>query len=317
MKKYYLLIGIFLLSIPVLRAAQSEDPLIVNAEDIPANLKKTIKIKLTGLWNSSAFADLSMALGNAGFGGTNTVLTAVDMEDAEIAPDTKLISQGLIPSGTFVNCKALETVIMPVPEEAANFTDIQKAFMNCEKLAQIDLSGCSGLTHIGNTFYGCRSLVSVNIQHSEAIMSHSTSAFEGCERLKEVILPATIVFSGKIFAGCTALAKLDWTSWEGTEPPLFYYNMFDGISDLKKIHLVVKDTMYDLFVADENWQKLTVEKQSLSSLEWIRMPEKIVYPTPVYDISGKYKGILSQPDDFTRLSRGIYIIAGQNIYKSY
>lgn len=84
------------------------------------------------------------------------------------------------------------------------------------------------------------------------------STFDGCTALTKVTLPAEIAFASSTFGGCTALTDIDWTSYAGTEAPVFYADMFEGISDLKAITLTVAEDMLELFTSDANWSKLNV-----------------------------------------------------------
>lgn len=158
---------------------------------------------------------------------------------------------------------------MPAPEEAAKFNNLTKAFMNCSSLETIDLSGCTSITSLNNTFFNCSSLKEITIASNSLTKSSSmANTFENCSALEAVTLPSTITFASKTFANCTALT-IDWTSYEGTEAPVFYYDMFDGISDLKAITLTVDKKCIDLFTADENWSKLNIQESGMSSVEKI------------------------------------------------
>lgn len=137
----------------------SQTEITVDAAAIPSNLRDAEVVRLTGTWNTAAFGELAVALGTSGFMATNKALRRIDMSQAAIEPGTDLYVQGsLSKNGAFVNCKALEAVVMPEGGGAANFANCSSAFMNCEKLATIDLSGCTGLTSLKSAFSGCASL---------------------------------------------------------------------------------------------------------------------------------------------------------------
>lgn len=193
------------------------------------------------------------------------------MSEALIEEGTDLlVSGGFSSNGVFVNCTALTTVTMPAPEEAAKFNNLTKAFMNCSSLETIDLSGCTSITSLNNTFFNCSSLKEITIASNSLTKSSSmANTFENCSALEAVTLPSTITFASKTFANCTALTDIDWTSYEGTEAPVFYYDMFEGISDLKAITLTVDKNCVDLFTADENWSKLNIQESGMSSVEKI------------------------------------------------
>lgn len=268
MKKHLLsFLTVAFLSVPF--SVFSQEPTIVDSNDIPGGLTKAEAIKLTGTWNTDNFQELAQCIGTTGFGTTNSKLKSVDMSEALIEEGTDLlVSGGFSSNGVFVNCKALTTVIMPAPEEAAKFDNLTKAFMNCSSLETIDLSGCTSITSLNNTFFNCSSLKEINIASNSLTKSSSmANTFENCSALGAVTLPSTITFASKTFANCTALTDIDWTSYEGTEAPVFYYDMFEGISDLKTITLTVDKNCVDLFTTDENWSKLNIQESGMSSVE--------------------------------------------------
>lgn len=270
MKKHllYYLTAAFL-SVPL--SVFSQEPTIVDSNDIPGGLTKVEAIKLTGTWNTDNFQELAQGIGTTGFGATNTKLKTVDMSEALIEEGTDLlVSGGFSSNGVFVNCTALASVTMPAPEEAAKFNNLTKAFMNCSSLETIDLSGCTSITSLNNTFFNCSSLKEITIASNSLTKSSSmANTFENCSALEAVTLPSTITFASKTFANCTALTDIDWTSYEGTEALVFYYDMFEGISDLKAITLTVDKNCVDLFTADENWSKLNIQESGMSSVEKI------------------------------------------------
>ena len=61
----------------------AQDATFVPADEIPSSLRDAASLKLTGTWGTSAFAELKMALGTNAIGGSNMVLTRVDMGEAE------------------------------------------------------------------------------------------------------------------------------------------------------------------------------------------------------------------------------------------
>ena len=268
MKKHLLsFLTVAFLSVPF--SVFSQEPTIVDSNDIPGGLTKAEAIKLTGTWNTDNFQELAQGIGTTGFGATNSKLKSVDMSEALIEEGTDLlVSGGFSSNGVFVNCTALASVTMPTPEEAAKFNNLTKAFMNCSSLETIDLSGCTSITSLNNTFFNCSSLKEITIASNSLTKSSSmANTFENCSALEAVTLPSTITFASKTFANCTALTYIDWTSYEGTEAPVFYYDMFEGISDLKTITLTVDKNCVDLFTADENWSKLNIQEYNMSSVE--------------------------------------------------
>lgn len=248
----------------------SQTEITVDAAAIPSNLRDAEVVRLTGTWNTAAFGELAVALGTSGFMATNKALRRIDMSQAAIEPGTDLYVQGsLSKNGAFVNCKALEAVVMPEGGGAANFANCSSAFMNCEKLATIDLSGCTGLTSLKSAFSGCASLRLADLSAATALtgMSSMQGAFSGCASLYKVVLPAEVTFSSGTFADCTSLSDIDWTRYAGTAAPVFYVGMFSGIADLKAVTLTVSGDAYPLFAADANWSRLTLKAATADGVD--------------------------------------------------
>ncbi len=304
-----------------------EDGVItVDASDIPTNLRDATDIKLTGTWGTDEFAELAVALGTTGFMATNSTLVSVDMSEALIEATTDLYVQGsLSKNGVFVNCKALETVTMPAASDAANFANLTNAFMNCEKLKAIDMQYCSGLTSLNSAFSGCTSLTEVNISSATGLtgMSSMQSTFEDCTSLVKVVLPAEVTFASSTFGDCTALADIDWTRYAGTEAPIFYVDMFSGITDLKAITLTISEDVYDLFAAHANWSKLTlkvgtstgignVETGSLVTFDGNTVyASQPVYAVGVYSMSGalvRNSDVVEGSWSISDIPSGVYVL---------
>ena len=111
----------------------AQDATFVPADEIPSSLRDAASLKLTGTWGTSAFAELKMALGTNAIGGSNMVLTRVDMGEAVIEDGTSwYVSAGFTSNGVFSSCKALKEVVMPVAEEAAHLVSLEKAFAESE-----------------------------------------------------------------------------------------------------------------------------------------------------------------------------------------
>lgn len=309
--KHTLLISLLL---TVFHNLSYAEVITVDSGDIPANLKKTEQIKLTGSWNTDKFTELAMAIGTTGFGAANNTLTLVDMEEALIEENTSLyVNGGFSSNGVFINCKALQTVRMPAPEEAARFTDFTNAFMNCSLLQEINLEGCSGLTTLNNAFFGCTSLKKADLGQSTLLTKNSSmaSSFDNCEALEEVVLPESILFAENTFRNCTALKAIDWTRFKGDEVPVLYHNMFSGITDLKAITLTVSNDMLALF-EDSDWNQLTLAPENPVG---ITPTNNCEIPTgPVYDLQGRYIRTVSHADELYNLPAGIYIVGGRKIY---
>lgn len=304
-----------------------DDELVtVSSEDIPSDLKKAKEIKLTGTWNTGKFAELAQAMGTTALGASNTNLVSVDMSEAVIESATDLYVQGgLSKNGVFVNCKALEKVVMPAAGEAANFKDFTNAFMNCEKLSEIDMQNCAGLTSLNSAFMGCTSLTKVNLLSSKSLtgVSSMSSTFKNCAALTDVILPEDISFASSTFGNCTALANIDWTSYTKDSAPVFYSGMFDGISDLKAITLTVDEKVYDVFAADENWSKLNLVAKGSTGINGVESEASVSFDgntlytsqplsnVCVYTVSGsliRKCGVVAGSLNLSDVANGAYVL---------
>mgnify|MGYP002900139771 FL=1 len=238
----------------------AQDATFVPADEIPSSLRDAASLKLTGTWGTSAFAELKMALGTNAIGGSNMVLTRVDMGEAVIEDGTSwYVSAGFTSNGVFSSCKALKEVVMPVAEEAAHLVSMEKAFANCNALETVDLTGCVNVSTFSNAFYACESLKGADLSTNVAAVKSNAwaSAFEACTALAQVKLPAGFVTTSKVFSGCVALQEIDWSACTATEVPVFYADMWDGV-ELSGVTLKLNHPQYVLFKADEGWSQLNL-----------------------------------------------------------
>ena len=322
MKKYYFIAAVSVaLSLSCLNSAQG---VTVDAADIPTNLRDADMLQLTGTWNTLAFTDLAVAIGTTGFMASNTTLVSVDMTEAQIEAGTDLyVSGGLSSNGVFVNCKALETVLMPEAEQAANFNNLRQAFMNCSALTTIDLSNCSGLTSLNSAFENCGNLQEIDLSSATQLTGSSamSGAFRSCTSLSKVTLPAVITFGSRTFGDCTSLIDIDWTSYAGTETPVFYSDMFEGISDLKTVTLTVSSEVASLFENDPNWSRLTIKiytgvhatrnDGSVILAGNILRTQRVVTDANVYSLTGTLvmsQGVVDGEWSIASLPRGAYVL---------
>ncbi len=240
----------------------AQEATVVPADEIPSSLRDATAITLTGEWGAAEFLSLKSALGTSGFIATpNTTLVRLDMSGATITDGTSLlINSGLSTSGVFSSCQALEEVVMPSAEEAVHFTSFEKAFMNCTALRTIDLSGLTNVTTFSNAFYGCAALQEADLSGNTAAVTSGawSSAFEDCQALTSVVLPAGFVPASKVFSGCTSLTLIDWTRCQATEVPEFWSDMLDGV-ELSGVTLKLDHAQYELFAADDSWSQLHLE----------------------------------------------------------
>lgn len=267
----------------------------VDAEAIPETLSDATKIILTGVWNTEKFAALAKALGTAsGITASNSVLVAIDMSNAEIAEGTKLTMSvpgaffGTSEKGVFQNFTALETVIMPAADQAANFTSLVQAFQGCSALKEIDLSGCTGLTKTNSAFYGCSSL-------------------------EKVTLSKNFPLNSEVFDRCTSLKTIDWSSYEGTEAPTYSSSAMPTLDNSKDLTVIVPAAAYESFVASAAWNVYTITSAGSSGIVDIVAAEAVDTVRPVYDLTGRRVATLAPGEDASSLPAGLYIIAGKKI----
>ena len=233
-----------------------------DAKHIPSGLAAAKKLILTGVWGTNDFTTLSASIGNnAGFppAGNNSI-EVIDMSQAEIEAGASLyVTIGANSYGAFRGLKALHTVVMPVEDQASNFSSLRSAFQNCSSLANISLKGCNNVTSIIDAFYEC-AITSIDLSDCESITTATESAFDKCSALESVVLPAYISVGKFMFGDCQSLKSIDWTSYEGTSAPAMGGDAFQYINDLKAITVTVPAAAYDAFVKDANWGKLTIAK---------------------------------------------------------
>lgn len=259
----------------------------IDANNIPSDLKDAVKIYLSGYWDTDKFKELSVALGNNN-GSGNFVLKLVDMSQAEIAVATNLCAGfpgifGNVTKGIFQSCKALETVVMPAPDQAANFRSFQNAFYQTEALTEIDLSGCTGVNNTTDTFY-----------------------YSG---VTKITLPANFAFGSGTFDRCNALNTIDWSKFEGTTAPSFKAGSLP--SSGKDLTIIVPADAYDSFVADQWWNSYNIVKAGTSGIDNIEATENGV--REVYNLSGVHVGTLQPDESASTLPAGLYIIGGKKV----
>ncbi len=92
-------------------------------------------------------------------------------------------------SGTFDNCKVLQSVILPVPANAGKSIDFNAAFSGCEALTGVaNLDKYTNVEDFGNVFGDCSSLESVTLPAGSSTADVSFSnAFQNCAKLTSVV----------------------------------------------------------------------------------------------------------------------------------
>lgn len=238
----------------------AQDAVVVPADNIPSSLEDATSLKLTGTWGTSAFAELKMALGTNALGGSNTVLTKVDMSEAVIEDGTSLyVSAGFTSNGVFCNCRTLKEVVMPAGEEAAHLVSMESAFANCNALVTVDLTGCVNVSTFNNAFYACEGLKEADLSTNVAALTSNAwaSAFEACTALERVKLPAGFMTASGVFSNCVSLQEVDWSACTATEVPTFHADMWEEV-ELSGVTLKLNHPQYVLFKADEGWNQLNL-----------------------------------------------------------
>lgn len=300
---------------PIQMATQEEEVEGVyefDANSIPGSLSDAKKIILTGEWGTSDFLKISVALGNnSGWPPVgNTTLEVVDMSQITVKESSQLYGTiGMSNYGVFNGCKGIKHVIMPAAAEAAKFTSLRGAFQNNILLEDIDLTGCTGLTDLTDTFYGCASLKEVDLSACSKV-TNTESTFDNCTSLVTVKLPSAIKWTKYIFGSCESLKTIDWSLYaEETAPTAnstTFYNYFQYIDDLSAITLIVPEAAYNSFAESNLWSKLNLQKSTTGVSTIVN--DSVVKIKGVYDINGRYYGASTED-----LTPGLYIINGKKV----
>lgn len=242
--------------------------LTFSPSNMPASLKNAVKIVLEGEWSTADFSKLTSILGNnSGFPPAgNSTLKEVDMSRITIAQKASFyVPFGVGDCGLFQGCRALEKFVMPVAEQAAKLTSLRSAFQNCQSLKEIDLSGCVNITSLKDAFFGCAALTKIDLSACDKVRG-TESMFDRCASLQEIVLPSSMTLEKYAFGGCLALNKIDWSRYAGEKLPIYPRDLFQYITDLKKIKLLVPASLYDKFSSDPKWGALTIEKAKTATL---------------------------------------------------
>lgn len=288
----------------------------ISPSSIPSQLNDAKKLILTGLWTTSDFQALSLAIGNnTGFPPSgNSTIEEIDMSQAQIEDGTSTyVAVGMSNYGVFRGLKALTTVTMPAAEEAAHFKSLRSIFQNCTALEAIDLTGCTNVTNLTDAFFGCAALTSIDLSACDKITS-SESMFDQCSSITEVKLPASITLGKYAFGDNQALTKIDWSKYGSAEAPAYPNYLFQYITDLKVIMLIVPDEAYDAFVVDENWSKLNVVKASeATGISSIKAGDAAAKNGVVYTVGGAKVKTGNTNGQLSGLPKGLYIIGGKKV----
>ena len=304
-------------SLPIVAGEKAKEVQTVftfDAQHIPASLKDAKEIILEGEWSTVDFAHLTAAIGNnSGFPPAgNSVIEKLDMSKATIKEGTSLyVEYGAGSVGTFRGCKALKEVVMPADAEAAHFTSFRSAFQNCKKLEAINLKGCINVRNMSDAFFGCETLKTCDLSSCNKLTG-TESLFDQCSSLEEVKLPATITLQKYAFGNCSKLKKIDWSLYGAIVAPDFAKDLFQYVTNLKAITLVVPDAAYSAFAAHNDWKKLNLVKASTTGIHDV-VQGKANMSNKVYDLQGRYLTTVSSEKELDNLPKGVYIYNGRKV----
>ena len=158
------------------------------------------------------------------------VLTSLDLSEAEIAESKGVVrsSANNLPSAMFLNCKALERVVLP-----DKMTELSRScFSGCIKLKEVVLSEATEV--IGDyAFNNCVSLENITV--SPRLKSIGKHAFDGCTMLSEISLPETLtLIDAFAFNNCKVLESINL---QETEVSRINDNAFTNCQQLKSLEL--------------------------------------------------------------------------------
>jgi len=204
----------------------------------------------------------------------------------------------------------LKKVEMPLAEEAAHFSNMKGAFQNCTKLEAIDMTGCTGVTKLTDTFFGCENLKEVNLSNCNSLGTSqpTESTFDHCTGLETVILPASFTWSDYIFGSCTSLRTIDWSRYSSAKAPQLEDQklkdyMFQYIDNLKTIKLLVPSAAYNSFMTDSQWSQLDIQTATSTGINCIRLKPINV----IYTLNGL------RVDEKQVKHNGVYIMNGKKV----
>lgn len=197
---------------------------------LPAGVNK---IENSAFENCTAMTQISLpktvaSIGDSAFQG-DAKLYLVNMKDADYS------ELRTIGANAFAGCSVLSQFCshsaFSFPVKLVSIGEA--AFRDCKAIGKIDFSankeltaigahcfaGCTGLTDLtpGKTlseipegaFAGCNGLVCVNFENGKN-MTIGREAFKGCYRLKQLVLPQSVIGIGDYaFQGCTKLKQVE------------------------------------------------------------------------------------------------------------
>ena len=146
------------------------------------------------------------------------ILTSIDLSEAKIAEGKGLMRNdaNVLPAAMFLNCKALERVVLP--NELAGIS--RSCFSGCVSLKEVVIPEVTEV--IGDyAFNNCVSLQTLELpEHLKTIENH---AFDGCVSLSELEMPEGLsLIDAYAFNNCSSLpetlvmpASLNTLGWGG------------------------------------------------------------------------------------------------------
>lgn len=290
------------------KQVEDERVYTVDADNIPSQIQDAKKLVLTGMWSTSSFQTLTGAIGNnTGFPPAgNSTIEEIDMSQAKIAEGTSAyVSYGMSSYGVFRGLKALVKVTMPTAEEAQHFKSLRSMFQNCTSLETVDVSACVNVTNLTDAFYGC-AITEVDLSKYNNITG-CESAFDNCTKLVSVKLPENITLGKYLFGSNESLKVIDWSTYAGTETPKMPNYLFQYLTDLKAITLVVPDAAVESFKGNADWGKLNVVGTTPSGIGGVSAD--VTNSTAVYTIGGVKIG----NSNSSSLSKGLFIVNGKKV----
>lgn len=141
----------------------------------------------------------------------------------------------VLPEGTFANCTALESFIIPASVKTVEsvlwdddyrqpVSEHRGVFEGCTNLKSVTFEEGSKCTFIGiNAFYKCSSMVTFQIPSSVSTLGRGV--FDSCSSLVEMVIPSTATIYGPyMFNNCISLSRVTLGDKVTALPDGMFYN---------------------------------------------------------------------------------------------
>ena len=160
----------------------------------------------------------------------------------------------------------------------SKFLDLSGMFANLNKITEIDFSKCdtSLVTNMEFTFYGCSSLVSLNLDNFNTSSVNSLiCAFQDCSSLKNLNLDyfdtSSVTNMIAVFKGCSSLTSLKLSNFK-TSKVNKMEDMFENCKSLISLNLNNFDTslvtnMTSMFTECNSLQSLYIDNFNTSKVK--------------------------------------------------